>query len=110
MQSTNHTCYILKISNKWYAIEKHVTVMSSKAFMKCNVKTKGYPINSSQYNICYSNGKLNINVYVLTIVHGFQYPNLSYRAGISSTLEVVIKALNSEMSLRSSVSWYDVEV
>ena len=47
---------------------------------------------------------------MLTIVYRFQYPISSSRAGIGSSLKMVIKSSNSEMSLRSNVSWYDVEV
>ena len=56
------------------------------------------------------NMKLNINVYALTIVYRFQYPISSSKPGKSSSLEVVIRSSNSEMSLRSNVSWYDVEI
>ena len=51
----------------------------------------------------YVKGKLNVIVHLLTIVHRLQYPTLS-RAGISSSLNVVIKSSNLEMSLRSMVS------
>ena len=47
-------------------------------------------------------GKLNMKVHLQTIVHRLQYPML-YRAGISSSLDVVIKSSNLEMSLRSKV-------
>ena len=47
-------------------------------------------------------GKLNVKVHLLTIVHRLQYLTSS-RAGISSSLNVVIKSSNSEMSLRSKV-------
>ena len=47
-------------------------------------------------------GKLNVKVYLLTIVHRLQYPTSS-RARISSSLDVAIKSSNSEMSLRSKV-------
>ena len=50
--------------------------------------------------------ELNINVYVLTRVYRFQYPISSSKPGISSSLEVVIRSLNSEMSLRANVSRY----
>ena len=46
--------------------------------------------------------KLNTKVHLLTIVHRLQYPTLS-SAGMSSSLDVVIKSSNSEMSLRSKV-------
>ena len=60
-----------------------------------------------QYKIKY---KSYVNVYNLTIVFRFQYPISSFKPGISSSLDVVIKSSNSEMSLRSYVSWYNVEV
>ena len=88
--------------------------MSLEMFMVTQVENE-YPI-SSQYKIYYYNytkGDLvwnYINVYVLTRVYRFQYPILSSKPGISSSLEVVIKYLNSEMLLRSNVLWYDVEV
>ena len=46
-------------------------------------------------------GKLNIQVHLLTI--GFSNPTSS-KARISSSLDVVIKSSNSEMSLRSKVA------
>ena len=49
----------------------------------------------------------DINVFMLTIICWFQSPITSSRAGTSSSLEVVITSSKLEMSLRSSMSWYD---
>ena len=54
--------------------------------------------------------KRYVNVFMLTIVHRFQSPITSSRAGISSSLEVVITSSKSEMSLKSNVSWYNAGV
>ena len=45
----------------------------------------------------------DINVYV-NLVHWFQGPNVSFRSGMSSLLEVVITSWKSEVSLKSNVS------
>ena len=52
----------------------------------------------------------DINVFMQTIVCWFQSPNTSSRAGMSSSLEVVITSSKLEMSLRSNVSWYNAGV
>ena len=62
-------------------------VMSSEALMKSNSNQK---VIQYRIQIKY---KSYVNVYMLTIVYRFQYPISSSRAGISSSLEVVIKSL-----------------
>ena len=86
-------------------------VVSPEVFMKSNLKQKviQYKIKYKSYVNVYKY-KIYVNVCMLTIVYRFQYPIPSSKPGISSSLDVVIKSSNSEMSLISNVSWYTVEV
>ena len=58
-------------------------------------------------NICTVALNTRDKMFTQTIVSYFQRPNTPYRAGMSLSLEVVITSSNSEISLRSNVSWYD---
>ena len=78
--------------------------MLSDVFTKSNLNTKGMHSGKGIQIIKYER---YVNVFMLTIVHRFQSSIMSSRAGTSSSLEVIITSLKSEMSLRSNESLVD---